>query len=292
MIDIVDLDVVFLTYNEPNKDQNWVAISNMVPWAKRVDGVVGSDAAHKAAADVSETERFILIDGDNMPHADFFNQQLPIDPLVKLGKHCVLRWKARNVINGLAYGNGGLSCWTRTFIKNMKTHEATDGAIETCVEFCFDPQYIPMHNIYSDTRPNESPMQAWIAGFREGVKLSLNRGERVDSLPQGENLDRLRVWATVGEDVKNGYWAMIGARYGMQQIMMDKTWDYTEVRDFKKLESIWNSGVVEHTEDISLTVLGIPDMMDTEHSKMFKHYYKKLHKQMDIMTTEAEALAV
>jgi hypothetical protein len=41
-IDIADLDCVFLTYDEPNKEENWVKIKNMVPWAIRVDGVKGS----------------------------------------------------------------------------------------------------------------------------------------------------------------------------------------------------------------------------------------------------------
>ena len=47
-IDIADLDCVYLTYDEPQKEKFWVQIQNIVPWAKRVDGVKGSDAAHKA----------------------------------------------------------------------------------------------------------------------------------------------------------------------------------------------------------------------------------------------------
>jgi hypothetical protein len=106
----------------------------MVPWAKRVDGVKGSDAAHKAAADISDTDRFILVDGDNTVLPEFFNTQLTLD---ENNKDCVFRWKARNVINGLMYGNGGLSCWTKEFVYNMKTHEASDGTAENDVEFCF-----------------------------------------------------------------------------------------------------------------------------------------------------------
>ena len=64
LIDIADLDCIYLSYDEPQKEDFWVKISNDVPWAKRIDGVQGSDAAHKAAAQASETERFILIDGD------------------------------------------------------------------------------------------------------------------------------------------------------------------------------------------------------------------------------------
>ena len=39
VIDIADLDCIFLTYDEPKKEEFWIKIQNMVPWAKRVDGV-------------------------------------------------------------------------------------------------------------------------------------------------------------------------------------------------------------------------------------------------------------
>ena len=77
-IDIADLDCIYLTYDEPEREEFWVKIRNMIPWARRVDGVKGSDAAHKAAAEVSETERFILIDGDNLPDPAFFNFTLDL----------------------------------------------------------------------------------------------------------------------------------------------------------------------------------------------------------------------
>mgnify|MGYP000179452655 CR=1 FL=1 len=64
IVDIADLDCVYLSYDEPRKEETWIKIQNMVPWAQRVDGVKGSDAAHKAAADISSTDRFVLIDGD------------------------------------------------------------------------------------------------------------------------------------------------------------------------------------------------------------------------------------
>ncbi len=63
-VDIADLDCIYLSYDEPQREEFWIKIRNMVPWARRVDGVLGSDAAHKAAAQASSTDRFILIDGD------------------------------------------------------------------------------------------------------------------------------------------------------------------------------------------------------------------------------------
>lgn len=193
-IDVAELDCVYLSYDEPNKEENWAQIKNMVPWANRVDGIKGSDAAHKAAADASVTDRFILIDGDNIPDDNFFDLTLNIDDA---SEDCVFRWKARNAINGLMYGNGGISCWTKEFIYNMKTHENSDGAPENDVEFCFYPNYIAMYDCYSTTYPNASPFQAWRAGFREGVKMCLDRGKKPtleDFKVNSRNLNNLTIW--------------------------------------------------------------------------------------------------
>jgi len=98
-IDIADLDVVYLSYDEPQREEFWVKIRNMIPWAVRVDGVKGSDAAHKAAAEASNTDRFILIDGDNLPDPEFFNKTLEFPD--ETWESAVFRWRARNHINGL-----------------------------------------------------------------------------------------------------------------------------------------------------------------------------------------------
>ena len=53
-IRVSDLDFVYISYMEPNKEENWADLKNKVPWAKRIDGVKGFDSAHKAAADTAE----------------------------------------------------------------------------------------------------------------------------------------------------------------------------------------------------------------------------------------------
>ena len=63
---VSDIDFVFISYNEPNKEENYADLVNKVPWAKRVDGVDGFDSAHKAAADLADTDFFISVDGDNI----------------------------------------------------------------------------------------------------------------------------------------------------------------------------------------------------------------------------------
>ena len=38
IVDVADLDCIYLSYDEPQKEEFWLKIKNMVPWAKRVDG--------------------------------------------------------------------------------------------------------------------------------------------------------------------------------------------------------------------------------------------------------------
>jgi hypothetical protein len=299
-IDIADLDVVFLTFDEPKKEEYWAIIRNMVPWAQRVDGVRGSDAAHKAAAAASATERFILIDGDNMPDAKFFNQTLEF-PTADYDS-AVFRWRARNAINGLMYGNGGLSSWTKTFVNSMRTHEATDGRTETQVEFCFDPLYWAMHDCYSTTYPNGSAFHAWRAGFREGVKMCLNRGakptlaEFKDRVHQ-RNLDHLTIWHNIGADVDHGYWSMAGARQGTYMTMLTN-WDHTQVQDFDALAELWKT--VEASDPRLLAGRVAEDLdqqldlpmaaLEAEQSKFFKHHYRSNWHNEGIMVREIDVI--
>ena len=296
-IDVADLDVIYLSYDEPQKEEFWVKIRNEIPWAIRVDGIKGSDAAHKAAADASTTDRFILIDGDNLPDSDFFNQTLEFYNAD--WERAVFRWRARNAVNGLMYGNGGISSWTKEFVYNMKTHENSDGRSETQIEFCFDPLYWPMHNCYSTTYPNGSPKQAWRAGFREGVKMCLDRGKKpgineFKTRVHARNLDHLTIWHNVGTDAENGIWAIAGARQGTYMTML-LDWDYTKVQSFDELEKLWTeaenndpSGLAEQYAVIG-TALDLPTaILEPDQSKFFKHHYRSNWHNMGIMTREID----
>jgi hypothetical protein len=272
----------------------------MIPWATRVDGVKGSDAAHKAAAEASATERFILIDGDNLPNEKFFNLTLELPD--EQWESAVFRWRARNHVNGLMYGNGGLSSWTRTFVRNMRTHEATDGRVETEVEFCFDPLYWAMHDCYSTTYPNGSAQHAWRAGFREGVKMCLNKGARPsvaefrDRVHQ-RNLDHLTIWHNVGADVDYGLWAIAGARMGTYMTMLTE-WDHKQVQNFDKLEELWSTVVNQDPELVAnrvaedlATQLDLPMMtMFAEQSQFFKHHYRSNWHNQGVMVREIDVI--
>jgi hypothetical protein len=301
IIDIADLDCIYLSYDEPQKEEFWVKIQNMIPWARRVDGVKGSDAAHKAAAEESDTERFILIDGDNLPDFNFFNLTLDFTDKDESYQHAQYRWKARNIINGLQYGNGGISSWTKAYVKNMRTHENSDGGATTTVDFCLDSSdnlYWSMYDCYSTTYPNYTPFQTWRAGFREGVKMCLVNGLKpdVESFKRSvatRNMNNLTIWHNVGSDIENGMWAMYGARLGTYLTMLTD-WDYNKVQDFDELVKLWET--FEHHEpkelpELLTTKLGLPMCtLSPEQSKFFKRHYNTdkhnlgpLVKEMDVI---------
>ena len=286
----IDCDIIYLSYDEPNAEQNYADLCKKVPWAKRVHGVEGSDAAHKACAKLSETDRFITVDADNIINENFINQEINFDEHDDL-KNSVISWAGYNAVNGLMYGNGGLKCWPKDFVLNMRTHENADANnVHAQVDFCWDINYIQMNSCFSTVYNNYTPQQAWRAGFREGVKMALDRGLRVSKEEfaklHWKNLHRLYVWLTVGRDAENGLWAIYGAREGLYKTMATE-WDFVNVRDFEYLNNYWNTQVnidqpalldaVRMLGTKLLNELDVPipvEPFSAEQSKFFKTVYQ------------------
>jgi len=286
----IDYDIIYLSYDEPNAEKNYADLCSKVPWAKRVHGVKGSDAAHKACARLSETERFITIDGDNIIDENFLNQEIDFEEHTDLS-NCVISWAGRNIVNGLMYGNGGIKCWPKDFVLRMRTHENADpNNAHAQVDFCWDVQYIQQNSCFSDVYNNATPQQAWRAGFREGVKMALDRGVKVTieefHKNHWKNLHRLYVWLMVGADVENGLWAVYGARDGLYKTMCTD-WDYINVRDFEYLNEFYDNEVAQITEEelldkitdlgkVLINKLEIPiaeQPLNNQQSKFFKAVY-------------------
>ena len=283
-INIAEQDIIFLSYDEPNCEKNFVDLVNKVPWAKRVHGVEGSDAAHKACAELSETKHFVTVDGDTVIDPEFLNVVLDLDEL-KVDDDYQFSWCGHINVNGLKYGNGSLKMWTKDFVKNMQTHENTDGEDDTSIEFCYFDNYYQLNDNYSTSLINATPHQAWRAGFREGVKMSLNRGAKVKDLANDtwwQNHQRLLIWMQVGADVDNGIWSVMGARQGCYMTTCTD-WDFVQTRDFTYLNKLW-----EETKDkdplvyskelgqrlsseCGLPISSVP--FDDEQSHFFKQVY-------------------
>ena len=253
MTSINEFDIVYISFDEPNADENFADLQDKCPWAKRSHGVEGSDAAHKAAADLADTDRFITVDADNIVRQDFFSTEIDME---KVKETDVVSWAGKNTINGLVYGNGGIKCWPKQIVYNMQTHEnapADDPRAQ--VDFCWNINYVQMNNIYCDVMNNGSPLQAWRAGFREGVKMGLVDGDVIDPYQLAtkvhpKNFKRLLTWMSVGDDSENGIWAVYGARLGCHMTNITRTdWDWKNVRDFKWLTNFFETNVLPKFQD-------------------------------------------
>lgn len=255
-VDVTELDIFLITYDEPNAEENWSDLLNKVPWAKRVHGVKGFDAAHKACAEQSETERFITVDGDNIVMDDFFNQTLDFPDTDRDGNdisESIFSWNAKNLLNGLVYGNGGLKCWPTEYTKTIRTHEASDDA--EGMEFCWKLNYIQLNDTFSEIHQTASPFQAFRAGFREGVKMSLDQGVYVEPDKFREriwygNYNRLQTWCNIGADVENGWWAMYGARLGCKMTVLDK-FDGNLIADYDWFKNFFNNEVLPQFDGLN-----------------------------------------
>lgn len=289
---ISDLDFVFISFQEPNREENYANLLNIVPWAKRVDGVVGFDNAHKAAAELAETDFFISIDGDNVIDPSFLLQKLDWK---KTNKKAVHRWKAKNSINGLIYGNGGVVGWDRETCLKMKTHENAEDE-KAKIDFCWTVPHENLHNVYSNTVINHSPDQAFIAGFREGVKMSLDQGERISPLDfsskmHQHNLRILSIWQSVGADVQNGKYAMLGARIGCYQATIKNKFDLEHVRNLDSCKTFFQE-VSDVDQELDMygnslrQKLDIPiGELDAEASRFFK-FCQKPHANKGVQDRE------
>ena len=293
---VADLDFVFISFREPNKEFNYADLLNKVPWAKRVDGVVGFDSAHKAAAELAETEFFISVDGDNILDSRFLLETLDFS---KTDPEAVHRWRARNSVNGLIYGNGGIVGWPRKTCLSMRTHENADSR-ENEIDFCWGVKHENLHNVYSETVINNTPEQAFVAGYREGVKMSLEQGERI---PGPEFMDRiyrpnlrcLTTWMSVGADVDHGKYAMLGARVGCWQTVV-KGLDLTTVRDLEHIASIYRTmegDVDELIETYGNSLrqrLGIPIADYNEEDSRFFKFCQPVWRNRGVQDREEKSL--
>ena len=254
-IRVSDLDFVYISYAEPNKEQNWADLKNKVPWAKRVDGVVGFDNAHKAAANIAETDFFISVDGDNIIDEKFLLETMD---WTKTNKKAVHRWRARNNVNGLVYGNGGIVGWDKQTCLGMKTHENADTE-ENQLDFCWGVPHENLHNCYSTTVINASEQQAFVAGYREGVKMSTNKGRPIPAQDFQKmwpmNLRILSTWCTIGADVELGKYAMLGARMGCFNTVIEAGNDLFKIRDLENMELYYKDQSPQDI-DTDLTLYG------------------------------------
>ena len=150
----------------------------------------------------------------------------------------------------MVYGNGGLVGWSKETCLQMKTHENAETE-ENQIDFCWGVPHENLHNCYSTTIINSNAKQAFIAGYREGVKMSTEKGKPI---PAGNfktiwknNLRILSTWCSVGADVENGKYAMLGARMGCFYTVIEDN-DIFKIRDLDDMQKYFDETTIENID--------------------------------------------
>jgi hypothetical protein len=111
------------------------------------------------------------------------------------------------------------------------------------------------------------------------------------------NLQNLSIWQTIGHDVENGFWAIHGARCGTYYLMLEQNWNHTEVRDFNKLDELWElhkndqeSDSIKIAQELNKHLGTNIIEFDEQQSKFFKDYISKNWNNMGPMITELSVI--
>lgn len=189
-------DVIFVSYDEPEADENYARLLSFEPASKRVHGVKGINNAMVEAARQATSSHFYVVDGDNWV-LDGFAFGWP-EPSPSAQTYI---WPAVNAVNKLAWYNGGLKFVSRDALLSIDV-DSVDFFLT--IEGKRGVSSVPA----TETRFNSSPFLAWRCGFRECAKLSGGVGHH----PQLPEI--LQAWQTVGMESRNGEWCILGSRMG------------------------------------------------------------------------------
>lgn len=253
-LDLAKLDVVFISYDEPEADENYAALCHARPDAQRVHGVKGFDEAHRAAGHTARSDHVITIDGDNRLRKPAFLKSVRFYTPRQLT--CVISYAARVTHNDLVYGNGGLKIWPRHMLQSLRSHEKNRQSAPG-IDFAWQVPYAMASGCPTETHVIATPQSAFRAGYREGVRLTMHCGrtatEAYPDLEPAEAMQchlpdavmaRLRVWCFRAPDSVEGQSAMLGARLGCLEAT-GQNCNLSIIADFDAMASKWRDLVGE-----------------------------------------------
>lgn len=221
-------DIVFISYQEPNAEENWQALKEQFPRAKRVHGVKGIHQAHIAAAKKCFTKMFWIVDGDAVIMDDFkFDYEVPAHQ-----QDHVHVWRSKNPVNDLVYGYGGIKLFPRRLTIHMDTGKPD-------MTTSITDKFKPMPQLANITAFNTGPFETWKSAFRECAKLS---SKVIDRQKDDETNARLETWTTTGHDRPFGEYAIQGAKAGMQ-FGQSKDVDLRLINDFEWLKEQFDANI-------------------------------------------------
>lgn len=199
------LDIIFLTYNETNAEENWQELKEKFPWSKRVHGIKGIMNAHIECARKALTKNFYVVDGDNKIKEGWYFDYKP--PYGK--EEFVHVWRCENPVNGLIYGYSGVKLFNKKQLLSIK---------DMNVDFTMSTNkgFVKMEECISETHFNTSPFESWKSSFRECAKLANEFNDKHNNNLK-ENKERLETWCNyVKDNIEFKDYILDGARRGRE----------------------------------------------------------------------------
>jgi hypothetical protein len=201
-------DIIFISTDEPNADENWSILSKKFLLAKRINGIKGIHQAHIAASKSSFTKMFWVVDGDARL-LDTFNFDYQVS---EYDQDCVHIFHSLNPINDLVYGYGAVKLLPRILTSKLNT-ESLDMTLS------INNKVKVIEQVSNITHFNVDEFSTWRSAFRECVKLTLNVINKKDN---DESLQRLDVWCQVGLEKPFGEYCIQGAREGKNYALVNQ----------------------------------------------------------------------
>ena len=204
-------DVFFLSYNESNAARNLKLLKQHCK-PIHVSGVAGLFEAHRACAVQSKTEWFFVVDADSILIPNNDDDYFDFSTNFELNDIFAYVWDAKNPVNGLVYGYGGIKLFNKKhFSKKPIEYVDMSSTVAALRE---------TKKCISETRFNSSPFDAWKAGFRETAKL-VKHNILLQYQPNVEkflkiNEGKIKHWMRVGVNAEYGNFCIHGAKLGFE----------------------------------------------------------------------------
>ena len=221
-IEYTPLDIVFLSNGETGEQHRYdrlcEASKRKVEWVK---GIQGRENAIRHAAELSNTEWFILFPGKLYADEKFnfnFQPDRYIDPV-----HYI--FYATNPLNGLIYGHQAAVCYNKKLVLETEKTE---------LDFTLSKPHEVVPIISGMAQYNCDAFITWRTAFREVIKLNCNTDEM--------SKKRLDTWMNVANGEYSEY-SLMGANDGMEYFN-EVNGDYQEL--MKTYEWEWLSDYFEN----------------------------------------------
>jgi len=199
--DVKPMDIIFLSYDETNAEENWRKLKSKFPRAKRSHGVKGRTMAYHTAAQMSETDYFFAV-FPTIEIADDFDFSFQPD---RLREACHYIFHCKNPVNGLEYGHRAVILYNKHLCLST---------IHPNLDFTLSQPHTVVPELCGTSHFNTTPEISWRVAFREVIKLC-------EMKPSVESQYRLKKWCELGTG-DHAEWVLKGATDAVEYFNSNK----------------------------------------------------------------------